>query len=80
MYIHIGGDKSIDEDDILFMLPKETMLSSYDTRRAVSNIIGSGRITELPGGGAETYVICTGDRPTVYASPVSSTVLAKRGM
>ncbi len=80
MYIHIGGDKSIDEDDILFMLPKQTVMSSYDTRRTLSNMIGSGRVTELPGGGAETYVICTGERPAVYASPVSSTVLAKRGM
>ncbi|MBQ4610963.1 MAG: hypothetical protein IJB30_04430 [Clostridia bacterium] len=79
MYIHIGGDKSVDEEDILFMLPKKTVLSSYDTRRAMAGCIGSGRIRELPGE-AETYVICTGERPEVYASPVSSTVLAKRGM
>lgn len=80
MYIHIGGDKSVDEEDILFMLPKKTVLSSYDTRRAMAGLIGSGRITELPGGGAETYIVCTGERPAVYASSVSSVVLAKRGM
>ncbi len=80
MYIHIGGDKSVDEEDILFMLPKKTVISSYDTRRAMSNMIGSGRVTELPGGSTETYVVCTGDRPAVYASSISSRVLAKRGM
>ena len=80
MYIHIGGDKSVDEEDILFMLPRKTVLSSYDTRRAMNNMIGGGRVTELPGGGAETYVVCTGERPGVYASSISSTVLAKRGM
>ena len=80
MYIHIGGDKSVDEEDILFMLPKKTVVSSYDTRRAMSGFIGNGRITELPGGGTETYVVCTGERPGVYASSISSTVLATRGM
>ena len=80
MYIHIGGDKSVDEEDILFMLPRKMVLSSYDTRRAMNNMIGTGRVTELPGGGTETYVVCTGERPGVYASSISSTVLAKRGM
>ena len=80
MYIHIGGDKSVDEEDILFMLPRKTVLSSYDTRRAMNNMIGTGRVTELPGGDTETYVVCTGERPGVYASSISSTVLAKRGL
>ena len=80
MYIHIGGDKSVDEEDILFMLPRKMVLSSYDTRRAMNNMIGTGRVTELPGGGTETYVVCIGERPGVYASSISSTVLAKRGM
>ncbi|MBQ3132047.1 MAG: hypothetical protein IJC24_05000 [Clostridia bacterium] len=80
MYIHIGGDKSVDEDEILFMIPKKTVVSSYDTRRAMSAMIGSGRVTELPGGDTQTYIVCTGERPAVYASSISSTVLAKRGM
>lgn len=79
MYIHIGGDRSLDEDDILFMLPRKTVVSSYDTRRAIGALIGGGRITSLPGGG-ETYVVCAGERPAVYSSPVSSVVLARRGM
>lgn len=80
MYIHIGGDKSVDEDDILFMIPRKTVSVSYDTRRAMAGFIGTGRVTELPGGGTETYVVCTGERPAVYGSGISSTVLAKRGM
>ena len=80
MYIHIGGDRSVDEEDILFMLPRKTVLSSCDTRRAMAGLMGGGRITELPGGGAETYVVCTGERTAVYASSLSSVVLAKRGM
>jgi len=56
------------------------VLSSSDTRRAMNNMIGTGRVTELPGGDTETYVVCTGERPGVYASSISSTVLAKRGM
>jgi len=80
MYIHIGGDKAVDEEDILFMLPKKTVISSYDTRRAMSAMIGTGRVTELPGGDTQTYIVCTGERPAVYASSISSTVLAKRGM
>lgn len=80
MYIHIGGDKAVDDEDILFMLPKKTILASYDTRRAMAGFIGNGRVTELPGGSTETYVICTGERMAVYACPVSSTVLAERKM
>ncbi len=78
MYAHIGGDKAVDAGDILFILPKKTLLASYDTRRTMAELIGGGRVTELPGGSTDCYVICTGEGAAVYACPVASRVLGER--
>ena len=33
MYLHIGGDKVVDDEEILLILPRETVMHSYDNCR-----------------------------------------------
>lgn len=42
MYLHIGGDKVVDDEEILLILPRETVMHSYDNRRFMETAIGSG--------------------------------------
>lgn len=80
MYIHIGGGVAIDEEDIIAILPRETLRTSYDTRRSLAAAIGNGRVTEV-GDGEESYIICLRDEKLrVYSSPISSAALFKREM
>ena len=48
MYLHIGGDKVVDDEEILLILPRETVMHSYDNRRFMETVIGSGRGTTYP--------------------------------
>jgi len=80
MYIHIGGGVAIDEEDIIAILPKHTVKTSYDTRRCISAAIGQRTVTPV-GDGEESYIICLRDEKLrVYSSPISSTALSNREM
>ena len=47
MYLHIGGDKVVDDEEILLILPRETVMHSYDNRRFMETAIGSGRVGHI---------------------------------
>ena len=58
MYLHIGGDKVVENDEeILLILPRETVMHSYDNRRFMETAIGSGRVDDVSGGERDTYIM-----------------------
>ena len=57
MYLHIGGDKVVDDEEILLILPRETVMHSCDNRRFMETAIGSGRVDDVSGGERDTYII-----------------------
>ena len=76
MYLHIGGDKVVDDEEILLILPRETVMHSYDNRRFMETAIGSGRVDDVSGG---TYIItAVPEGIRVYASAVGAATIAKR--
>lgn len=80
MYLHIGGDKVVDDEEILLILPRETVMHSYDNRRFMETAIGSGRVDDVSGGERDTYIIITAvsEGIRVYASAVGAATIAKR--
>ena len=76
MYLHIGGDKVVDDEEILLILPRETVMHSYDNRRFMETAIGSGRVDD---GERDTYIItAVPEGIRVYASAVGAATIAKR--
>ena len=70
MYLHIGGDKVVDDEEILLI---------YDNRRFMENAIGSGRVDDVSGGERDTYIItAVSEGIRVYASAVGAATIAKR--
>ncbi len=79
MYLHIGGDKVVDDEEILLILPRETVMYSYDNRRFMEAAIGSGRVDCVSGGEGDTYVIAAApDGIRVYASAAGAAAIARR--
>ncbi len=81
MYLHIGGDKVVDDEEILLILPRETVMHSYDNRRFMETetAIGSGRVDDVSGGERDTYIItAVPEGIRVYASAVGAATIAKR--
>ena len=78
MYLHIGGDKVVDDEEILLILPRETVMHSYDNR-FMETAIGSGRVDDVSGGERDTYIItAVPEGIRVYASAVGAATIAKR--
>lgn len=79
MYLHIGGDKAVDEEEILLILPRETVMYSYDNRRFMEAAIGPGRVKDVSGGERNAYIITAAPEGIrVYASAVGAAAIAKR--
>lgn len=79
MYLNIGGDKVVDDEEILLILPRETVINSYDNRRFMETAIGSGRVDDVSGGERDTYIItAVTEGIRVYASAVGAATIAKR--
>lgn len=79
MYLHIGGDKVVDDEEILLILPRETVMHSYENRRFMETAIGSGRVDDVSGGERDTYIItAVPEGIRVYASAVGAATIAKR--
>ena len=81
MYLHIGGDKVVDDEEILLILPRETVMHSYDNRRFMETAIGSGRVdaTRIRRRAGHIHnhpAVPEGIR--VYASAVGAATIAKR--
>ena len=70
MYLHIGGDKVVDDEEILLILPRETVMHSYENRRFMETVSGGER---------DTYIItAVPEGIRVYASAVGAATIAKR--
>ncbi len=79
MYLHIGGESVMDDKDIIALIPRKNVLISRDTRSCIADAIGSGKIQSVSGESQKTYIICQKGKLTVYASPISSITLMRRG-
>ena len=67
----------MDDEEILLILPRETVMHSYDNRRFMETAIGSGRVDDVSGG--DTYIItAVPEGIRVYASAVGAATIAKR--
>ncbi len=74
----LGEDRMVLDEDIIMVLPKATAAQSKDTRRAISQAIGNGRI-QAAAGVEKTLVLCEKNgRYQVYASPISPVRLCLR--
>jgi len=76
--LHIGMNRIVKEEDILFLIPKEELSLSRDSRKAVTAAIGKGRI-QSASEEEKTYIVAKqGKGFCVYASPISSVKLTER--
>lgn len=79
MYLHIGGNTSLDGDKIIAVIPRTKAVMHKDTRRAINDALGAGVVRTVSEEPFKCYVITETDgRLEVYGSPVSSATLLKR--
>ncbi len=77
--MYIGGESIIPDENIVCVINKETTLLSRDTRRAIDEAIGVGRIDMRAGEAQRCYIITEKEgRFSVFASPVGSEKLIER--
>ncbi|MBQ2391000.1 MAG: DUF370 domain-containing protein [Clostridia bacterium] len=79
MYLYLGGDVVVKNEDIIGVFDIDTTTVSKASRNYLNNSEKSGRLTyvsyELP----KSFVVCSKDnKETVYISQISSATLEKR--
>ena len=86
MIIHIGGNISLLEKDIVAILDIDTVLESKDNSELIENLIKDNRLVNYTNDNVKTYIITSennrrrngNNQYKLYASNISSTSLIKR--
>ncbi|NLY46381.1 MAG: DUF370 domain-containing protein [Tissierella sp.] len=86
MIIHIGGNISLLEKDIVAILDIDTVLESKDNSKLIENLIKDNRLVNYTNDNVKSYIITSEDNKRIngnnqyklYASNISSTSLLKR--
>ncbi len=78
MYLHLGQESIVRTKDILGIFDLDTATISKHTRDYLTAAEKTGRVvnvtTELP----KSFIVTTGENPTVYISQISAGTLKKR--
>lgn len=79
MYLYLGGDVVVKNEDVIGIFDIDTTTVSKISRNYLNNSEKNGRLTyvsyELP----KSFVVCSKDnKETVYISQISSATLEKR--
>lgn len=75
VFLHIGGDVIINLRDMVAILDARILESGETTAEFLGYMRSMGRMEDLSGGQAKSYVICT---KKVFLSPVSIGALRRR--
>lgn len=86
MIIHIGGNISLLEKDIVAILDIETILESKGNSELIENLIKDNRLVNYTNDNVKTYIITSekkkrrngNNQYKLYTSNISSTSLIKR--
>lgn len=79
MYIYIGSDHLINEEDVVGMFDIETTTTSYITRDYLTAAQKNGRIINVSSDIPKTFVVCRrDDKIYVYLSQYSASTINKR--
>ncbi len=79
MYIYIGSDHLINEEDVVGMFDIETTTTSYITRDYLTAAQKNGRIINVSSDIPKTFVVCRrDDKIYVYLSQYSAATINKR--
>lgn len=85
MIIHIGGNISLLEKDIVAILDIDTVLKSKDNNELIESLIKDNRLVNYTNDNVKTYIITSENNKRsgnneykLYASNISSTSLIKR--
>ena len=76
MYIHIGGDKSLTDDEIVGVFDIESTTVSYNSREFLNKAQKSNNIINISDDLPKTFIV-TNDK-NVYLCPVATSTIKRR--
>ena len=79
MYLHLGQDIVVAEDDIIGIFDLDNTTSSHLTRKFLSDAEKAGRVISVSEELPNSFVVCSEDIETkIYLSQLTSQTLLKR--
>ena len=79
MYIHLGMDVSVRDEDIIGIFDIESTTTSLDTRSFLKKHEDENRVTNVSSDLPKAFVLCQyDDQPHLFISAISSLSLRKR--
>jgi len=79
MYLHIGGETVVREDDIIGIFDMDTATVSYKTRDFLSAAEKSGKVENVTAELPKSFVICREDNTErIYICQLAPVTLIKR--
>ena len=79
MYLHLGGDTVVPEDDIIGIFDTDNTTQSHVTRNFLRRCEERGEVVDISGELPKSFVLCGESRGvTVYLSQLASSTLQKR--
>lgn len=79
MYLHIGGQSMVKQNDIVAILDMETTSVSKKTREFLRECEKRGQVVNVAEDIPKSYILCSENgKDKVYISQISSATLLKR--
>lgn len=79
MYLHLGNEKIVKDDDIIGIFDLDTTTNSKNTKRFLNLAEKKGDLECVTDDLPKSFVVCThGGKRKVYLSQISSVTLNKR--
>ena len=76
MYLHIGGDAVVRDEDILFVCDMDNATASHITRAALRKAEQAGRVVNAAEDLPRSFILCADG--TVYLSGLNPATLLRR--
>ena len=76
MYLHIGGDAAIRDEEILFVCDMDNATASHITRAALRKAEQAGMVVNAAEDLPRSFIVCADG--TVYLSGLNSATLLRR--
>ncbi len=78
MYLHLGQESIVRTKDILGIFDLDTATISKHTRDYLTAAEKTGRVVNVTSELPKSFIVMTGENPTVYISQISAGTLKKR--
>lgn len=78
MYLHLGQESIVRTKDILGIFDLDTATISKHTRDYLTAAEKKGRVVNVTPELPKSFIVTTGENPTVYISQISAGTLKKR--